>query len=118
MGSPCSENKDGCPMLIHDYFPFLSVSSFPISVLFFPLAHPTYLVARKPVSVVACPFVASYLWTSTFARCVVMVITVSLCFLMLFGIFFIALSLLWQTKMHSALLMMKQISKGKVNMYV
>lgn len=67
-------------MLIHDYFPFLSVSSFPISVLFFPLAHPTYLVARKPVSVVACPFVASYLWTSTFARCVVMVITVSLCF--------------------------------------
>lgn len=82
VGSPCSENNDGCPMLIHDYFPFSVYVIFSPSLSFsFPFGTFNLLVARKPVSVVACPFVASYLWTSTFARCVVMVITVSVCFL-------------------------------------
>ena len=63
---------------------------------------------------VACPSVASYLWTSTFARCVVTLMIV--CFsLMLFGISFIALSHSWQTKrtVLSALLILKQCPKKK-----
>lgn len=67
---PCSEifkNKYGCP--VHKrLFPFC----LSFSHLSFPPSNP--LVARKPVSVVACPSVAP-----SFARYVVMVITAADC---------------------------------------
>lgn len=89
VGSSCSGNTDGCPMLIHDTFPFLSYVIFP-SLYFFPTFVTSNLfVARKPVNVVACPFVASYLVDFCPMCCGGDYRFCS--FLMLFGILFIAL---------------------------
>lgn len=103
----------GCPMLIHDTFPFLSMSSSHLFIFFPTFVTSNLFVARKPVNVVACPFVASYLvdfcpmcCDGDYRFC---------SFLMLFGIlFFVALHchFLWQNR--SAM----QSSKGKVKTYM